>query len=45
MLMDDGLRRWVPGIEQGHTLLRELRGDAHRTTGDAGIGSDRAQYA
>ena len=25
MLMDDGLRRWVPGVEQGHTLLRELR--------------------
>lgn len=25
MLMGDGLRRWVPGVEQGHTLLRELR--------------------
>ncbi|WP_040670440.1 U32 family peptidase [Rhodanobacter fulvus] len=25
MLMDDGLRRWVPGVEQGYTLLRELR--------------------
>jgi O2-independent ubiquinone biosynthesis protein UbiV len=25
MLMDDGLRRWVPGVEQGHALLRELR--------------------
>jgi collagenase-like PrtC family protease len=25
MLMADGLRRWVPGVEQGHTLLRELR--------------------
>ena len=25
MLMEDGLRRWVPGVEQGHTLLRELR--------------------
>jgi collagenase-like PrtC family protease len=25
MLMDDGLRRWVPSVEQGHTLLRELR--------------------
>ena len=25
MLMDDGLRRGVPGVEQGHTLLRELR--------------------
>ncbi len=26
MLMEDGLRRWVPGVEQGHALLRELRG-------------------
>lgn len=25
MLMDDGLRRWVPGVEQGHALLHELR--------------------
>jgi Collagenase and related proteases len=25
MLMDDGLRRWVPGVEQGHALLRDLR--------------------
>ncbi len=25
MLMDDGLRRWVPGVEQGQTLLTELR--------------------
>ncbi|MFC5581822.1 U32 family peptidase [Rhodanobacter terrae] len=25
MLMEDGLRRWVPGVEQGHSLLRELR--------------------
>jgi O2-independent ubiquinone biosynthesis protein UbiV len=25
MLMEDGLRRWVPGVEQGHILLRELR--------------------
>jgi len=25
MLIEDGLRRWVPGVEQGHTLLRELR--------------------
>ncbi len=25
MLMDDGLHRWVPDVEQGHTLLRELR--------------------
>ena len=32
MLMEDGLRRWVPGVEQGHVLLRELR-DAMLTTG------------
>ena len=25
LLMDDGLRRWVPGVEQGHVLIRELR--------------------
>ena len=25
MLMQDGLRRWVPGVEQGHALIRELR--------------------
>jgi len=25
LLMDDGLRRWVPGVEQGHVLLKELR--------------------
>jgi collagenase-like PrtC family protease len=25
LLMEDGLRRWVPGVEQGHVLLRELR--------------------
>lgn len=25
LLMDDGLRRWVPGVEQGHALIRELR--------------------
>lgn len=30
LLMDDGLRRWVPGVEQGHVLLRELR-EAMRT--------------
>jgi len=29
MLMDDGLRRWVPGVEQGHVLLRELREAMH----------------
>lgn len=25
MLMEDGLQRWVPGVEQGRTLLEELR--------------------
>ncbi|HUH89862.1 MAG TPA: U32 family peptidase [Lysobacter sp.] len=25
MLIDDGLRRWVPGVEQGEQLIRELR--------------------
>lgn len=25
LLMEDGLRRWVPGIEQGHLLLRDMR--------------------
>lgn len=25
LLIEDGLRRWVPGVEQGATLLRELR--------------------
>lgn len=25
MLVEDGLRRWVPGVEQGHTLIEELR--------------------
>ncbi|UGB47263.1 U32 family peptidase [Frateuria edaphi] len=25
LLMDDGLRRWVPGVEQGHALISELR--------------------
>lgn len=25
MLMQDGLRRWVPGVEQGRTLITELR--------------------
>ncbi len=25
LLMEDGLRRWVPGVEQGEALLRELR--------------------
>lgn len=25
MLIEDGLRRWVPGVEQGHTLISELR--------------------
>lgn len=25
LLIDDGLRRWVPGVEQGHALIAELR--------------------
>jgi len=25
MLIEDGLRRWVPGVEQGHALISELR--------------------
>ncbi|KGM56827.1 protease [Lysobacter arseniciresistens ZS79] len=25
MLVEDGLRRWVPGVEQGEQLIRELR--------------------
>lgn len=25
MLLDDGLRRWVPGVEQGRQLIAELR--------------------
>lgn len=25
MLVEDGLRRWVPGVEQGAALIRELR--------------------
>lgn len=25
MLVEDGLQRWVPGVEQGHALVRELR--------------------
>ena len=29
LLMEDGLRRWVPGVEQGYTLLHELRGAMH----------------
>jgi collagenase-like PrtC family protease len=34
LLMDDGLRRWVPGVEQGHALIRELR-DAMLADGGA----------
>ncbi|MBN8923997.1 MAG: U32 family peptidase [Rhodanobacter sp. 68-29] len=34
LLMDDGLVRWVPGVEQGRTLIRELR-DAMRAAGQA----------
>lgn len=26
MLLEDGLRRWVPGVEQGHVLIDELLG-------------------
>lgn len=26
MLVEDGLRRWVPGVEQGRALIDELRG-------------------
>lgn len=25
LLVEDGLRRWVPGVEQGHALIGELR--------------------
>jgi len=25
LLIEDGLRRWVPGVEQGHDLIAELR--------------------
>lgn len=25
LLVEDGLRRWVPGVEQGHTLVGELK--------------------
>lgn len=25
MLVEDGLRRWVPGVEQGHALIRDVR--------------------
>ncbi|TNJ33627.1 U32 family peptidase [Arenimonas terrae] len=34
MLMDDGLRRWVPGVEQGQALIAELL-DARRAEGGA----------
>ena len=33
LLVEDGLRRWVPGVEQGHQLIGELR-DAY-TADDA----------
>lgn len=33
MLIEDGLRRWVPGVEQSHTLLRELRDALHADGG------------
>ncbi|WP_240126319.1 U32 family peptidase [Thermomonas alba] len=32
MLVEDGLRRWVPGVEQGHALLTELM-TAYRISG------------
>ena len=35
LLVEDGLRRWVPGVEQGHQLIGELR-DAY-TAGDAAM--------
>ena len=34
MLVEDGLRRWVPGVEQGEQLIRELR-DAMLADGHA----------
>lgn len=34
MLVEDGLRRWVPGVEQGRTLIGELR-DAFVVDGGA----------
>lgn len=34
LLVEDGLRRWVPGVEQGHALIAELR-DALRADGIA----------
>lgn len=34
LLVEDGLRRWVPGVEQGHQLIGEL-GDAYRAGGAA----------
>ena len=35
LLVEDGLRRWVPGVEQGYQLIGELR-DAY-TAGDAAM--------
>jgi collagenase-like PrtC family protease len=32
MLVEDGLRRWVPGVEQGRVLVQELR-DAYTADG------------
>lgn len=34
LLVDDGLRRWVPGVEQGRDLIAELA-DARRAEGGA----------
>jgi collagenase-like PrtC family protease len=29
MLVDDGLRRWVPGVEQGHALIADIVAGTH----------------
>ena len=34
MLVEDGLRRWVPGVEQGHALIRDVK-DAYEGDGRA----------
>lgn len=30
MLVEDGLRRWVPGVEQGHALIADIRAQLER---------------
>ena len=50
MLMDDGLRRWVPGVEQGQVLIRELQeciaADRQALVGEAiRLGNDAAARA